>query len=93
MLAPAVVPSKLDTFRLCPLDLATWMFFWLLSPKLAPSASFSVFFLLELKRDLLSWILLAGSTPGFKEGNRVDVKLRSCPSISGFSLAAFMGEL
>ena len=77
LLAATVAVIKLDTFRLCGLDLTEGTKFLPLSSKLNPNTIFSVFFLLEVKKDLLSFLSFSSSIPGFSDGKRVDVYLRS----------------
>ena len=84
---------KLDTFRLCGLDLTDGTNFWPLSSKLNPRTIFSVFFLLELKNDLLSFFSFSSSIPGFSDGKRVDVYFRSLVFSFKVSSSVFIGEL
>ena len=93
LLAATVAVIKLDTFRLCGLDLTDGTNFWPLSSKLNPRIIFSVFFLLEVKNDLLSFFSFSSSIPGFSDGKRVDVYFRSLVFSFTVSSSVFIGEL
>ena len=93
LLAGTVAVIKLDTFRLCGLDLTDGTNFWPLSSKLNPSTMFSVFFLLVLKNDLLSFFSFSSSIPGLSDGKRVDVYFRSLFGSFTVSSSVLIGEL